>query len=63
MARKEKRAENRRGFLKLAGLGTVVGGAALATGKTVQAAEPVDKSTGGYRETPHVKTYYELTRF
>ncbi len=54
---------DRRGFLKLAGLGTVAGGAALVAGdKTVEAAESA-KSLTGYRETDHVKTYYELARF
>lgn len=63
MARKEKTAEDRRDFLKLAGLGTVLGGAAIATGGTAEAAETVDETGGGYRETQHVKTYYQSARF
>jgi len=54
---------DRRSFLKLAGLGTVAGGAALVAGdKTADAAEAAKPQTG-YRETDHVKTYYELARF
>lgn len=63
MAKTEKKAEGRRDFLKLASLGTVLGGAALATSGTAQAAEAIDESGSGYRETTHVKTYYESTRF
>lgn len=63
MAKNEKSKEGRRDFLKLASLGTVLGGAALATGGSVQAAETADESGEGYRETVHVKTYYESTRF
>lgn len=63
MAKEEKGVEGRRDFLKLASLGTVLGGAALATGGTAQASETVDETGSGYRETAHVKTYYESTRF
>ena len=61
--RDEKSAENRRDFLKLATYGTVLGGAAIATGGAAQAVTaPVEEKTG-YRETDHVKTYYKLARF
>ena len=63
MAKVEKSVEDRRGFLKLASLGTVLGGAALATGGAAQAAEELQESGSGYRETAHVNTYYESTRF
>lgn len=54
---------DRRSFLKLAGLGTVAGGAALVSGgKSAEAAESA-KSETGYRETDHVKAYYDLARF
>ncbi|MCP4935139.1 MAG: twin-arginine translocation signal domain-containing protein [bacterium] len=54
----------RRGFLKLAGLGTTVG-VASALGGVASASElPNDKAKGsGYRETDHVKRYYELAKF
>jgi hypothetical protein len=65
MSNKPKEATTgRRDFLKLAGLGTVVGGAALVTGgKPSQAAEPVSGKGSGYRETEHVRTYYSTARF
>ena len=63
MAKTDKDVEARRDFLKLASLGTVLGGAAIAAGGTAQAAEAVDETGSGYRETAHVKTYYDSTRF
>jgi len=63
MAKTEKSVEARREFLKLASLGTVLGGAALATTGTAQATEATEQSGSGYRETAHVKTYYDSTRF
>lgn len=63
MAKKEKTAEDRRDFLKLASLGTVLGGAAIATGGAAEAAETVDEKGSGYRESQHVKTYYQSARF
>ncbi|MEM1199140.1 MAG: twin-arginine translocation signal domain-containing protein [Pseudomonadota bacterium] len=53
----------RRDFLKLAGVAAVTGGTALAAqGSDVEAAE-VGKDAGGYRETEHVRTYYDSARF
>jgi len=56
---------NRRDFLRLATTGTVaagtaavVGGAALAKTEAVQ-----DPQSSGYRETEHVKKYYETARY
>lgn len=63
MARNEETAEDRRDFLKLASLGTVLGGASIATGGAAEAAETVDETGSGYRETQHVKTYYQSARF
>ncbi|MFC2969179.1 twin-arginine translocation signal domain-containing protein [Acidimangrovimonas pyrenivorans] len=55
---------DRRGFLKFAGLGTIAGGAALATGATTESAEAAQPDTGqGYRETAHIKAYYDSARF
>ncbi len=55
--------KDRRSFLKLAGVGAVASGAALATtGKSAEAREESGKE-GHYRETEHVKTYYDLARF
>lgn len=63
MAKSEDRVEGRRDFLKLASLGTVLGGAALAAGGSAQASEAVLEKQSGYRETDHVKTYYNTMRF
>lgn len=65
MSSKPKEATTgRRDFLKLAGLGTVVGGAALVTGREPsEAAEPVSGKASGYRDTEHVRTYYSTARF
>ena len=54
----------RRDLLKLAGLGGVTGAALMATstGKAEAAAE-IGRKDSGYRETEHVRTYYELAKF
>lgn len=65
MSKKEITSIKRRDFLRAAGLGSVAGAAAVATGiGSAEAASP-DEPTGGggYRETAHVKKYYELAKF
>lgn len=60
---KSKLRESRRDFLKLAGVGTLAAGAAVVAAEPAQA-DGADQDGGqGYRETKHVKTYYELARF
>ena len=59
----KKRVEDRRDFLKLASLGTLAGGAALATGSAAQAAVAEEDTGSGYRETEHVRKFYELAKF
>jgi len=60
----EKIETDRRGFLKLAGLGTVAGGAAIASGATSAGAKEAElANASGYRETDHVKTFYDSARF
>lgn len=55
---------DRRNFLKLAGAGMVGSGAALAATVTPAAATAeTTQETGTYRETEHVKRYYELAKF
>lgn len=56
---------DRRGFLKMLGVSAATGGAALAAKPAAsQAAEqPRGKESGDYRETEHVKRYYELAKF
>lgn len=52
----------RRHFLKLMGLGGVAGAATLATGAAREAAAKPESETA-YRETAHVKKFYETARF
>jgi hypothetical protein len=59
----EKAVAARRDFLKLATVGTVLGGAAIAVGGKAQAAAPSETRGSGYRETDHIRTYYDLARF
>ncbi len=54
----------RRNFLKLAGAGTVAGGVALVSGKSVAEASTTADETGRlYKQSDHIKTYYDLARF
>lgn len=67
MKEKQNGSSKRRDFLKLAGIGAGVAGAAsigLAAPKAkAAAAKPEGERTAGYRESEHVKTYYRLARF
>lgn len=57
-------AADRRSVLKFLGLGAATGGVALAAAEPAAAAEkPADDTGSHYRETEHVKTYYELAKF
>jgi hypothetical protein len=59
---KDIRTTSRRELLKFAGLAAGVAGATAAAG-TAKAAAPVERAQdGGYRETDHVRKYYELAR-
>ncbi|MCP1335413.1 formate dehydrogenase [Futiania mangrovi] len=54
----------RRDLLKLGTLGAVAAGAATALGSVqAGAAETAPAKGAGYRETGHVKTFYDLARF
>jgi hypothetical protein len=53
-------AADRRSFLKWAGAAS--GGALLPTGATGQAAAPAVTGGALYRETDHIRRYYELAR-
>lgn len=62
--KKEQTVTDRRSFMKMAGIGAVAGGAALVSGKTPAAAELAEENSGRlYKETDHIRTYYELARF
>ena len=55
---------DRRSFMKLAGAGVVSTGAALVEKKKKsEAATPASGDASGYRETDHVRRYYELAKF
>jgi hypothetical protein len=51
---------DRRSFLKWAGAAS--GGALLPTGTAAQAAAPAITGGALYRETDHIRRYYELAR-
>lgn len=53
----------RRDFLKLAGVATVTGGTALAASGSGAEASLAEEKSDGYRETEHVRTYYNSARF
>ena len=54
------RVEDRRAFFK-AGAGAVAGGAAMMVGSAAKAG-PISPTEAGYRETDHVKRYYDSAR-
>lgn len=62
MSKQEKLSVARRSFFKKAGLGVGALGAAAAFGSGSQA-EAAESEGGSYRETEHVKKYYELLKF
>jgi anaerobic selenocysteine-containing dehydrogenase len=63
--KKEKVLGNdRRDFLKLAGVGAFAGGAAaLGATKKTKAADAEAPASRGYRETDHVRKFYRTARF
>lgn len=65
--KKEATTIGRRDFFRKAGLGAGAVGAAAVTlsGSPVKAAVEDDKAQkgSGYKETAHVKKYYDLARF
>lgn len=65
MKRKREIQEvGRRDMLRLAGLGGVAGAAAVAgAAGGSRAARAAESKGSGYRETEHVRTYYELAKF
>lgn len=60
----KKTPAGRRDFLKLACLGAVAGAAAATAGAPKAEAKTAERPDGkGYRETAHVKKFYETARF
>lgn len=63
-AKSDRANADRRSFLKLAGAGAVTGGAVLVGGKGVaEASTTADENGRLYKQTDHIKTYYDLARF
>lgn len=58
----EKTTAKRRDFLKLVGLGSVAGATVLSTGVAPAAADEPTPKSPGYRETEHIRKYYETAR-
>ena len=58
----DKTVADRRDFIKLAGATAAGAGATVATSGVVQAAPSATPADSLYRETAHVKRYYELAR-
>jgi len=62
--RPERKKAKRRDFLKLVGLGSLAGAATAVTGgKTPEAQAETKPQGAGYRETPHVRKYYDTAKF
>ena len=61
----EAQAVSRRGFMRLAGRGAGAAGAgaiSLAVGNAAEAKEAPAPRSSGYRETDHVRSFYELAK-
>lgn len=61
--RKKEQRVARRDLLKFAGLGGVAGAAALTATAGKKEAAAAEDVRSGYRETKHVRTYYDLAKF
>ena len=59
---KKEAVADRRSFLKLAGAGAAAGGAALMAGEKKAGAAEGKSKVSLYRETEHIRRYYELAR-
>lgn len=64
MNKKDEINEGRRDFFKKAGLGAGAAAVAVAASPAgAVEASPQPSKTSGYRETDHVRKFYELARF
>jgi hypothetical protein len=59
---KNEPVADRRSFLKLAGASAAAGGTALMTGEKKAEAGEAKGKVSLYRETEHIRRYYELAR-
>ena len=53
----------RRDFLKRSATSVAVAGAVAVAGKSASAGETIEPKGSGYRETEHVKAFYNSARF
>ena len=61
--KRDKAFEDRRDFLKRSAATAAVAGAVAVAGKSATAGETEVPSGAGYRETEHVKAFYNSARF
>ena len=63
LKKRDKAVEDRRDFLKRSAVTAAVAGAVAVAGKSATAGETEVPSGAGYRETEHVKAFYNSARF
>ena len=63
MKKREEAVEDRRDFLKRSAVTAAAAGAVAVAGKAATASEIEVPSSAGYRETEHVKAFYDSARF
>lgn len=59
----DKAVKSRRAFLKGAGVASVAAAISVVATDEVEAKSEETQKTFGYRETDHVKAYYEAAKF
>jgi len=59
----DKAVKSRRGFLKGAGVASVAAAISVVATDEAEAKSEETQKTSGYRETDHVKAYYEAAKF
>ena len=63
LKKRDKAVDDRRDFLKRSAATAAVAGAVAVAGKSATAGETEVPSGAGYRETEHVKAFYNSARF
>ena len=63
MKKREEAVEDRRDFLKRSAVTAAAAGAVAVSGKVATASVIEVPSSAGYRETEHVKAFYNSARF
>jgi len=59
----DRAVKSRRAFLKGAGVASVAAAISVVAADEAEAKSTDTKNTSGYRETDHVKAYYEAAKF